>query len=230
MVNAEKIAIKVTLEIVKKHKENKAIQRKAFLKQRQNLQAGEFLLMMDFKANLQLMEIQRQVGCDFYNKPQRTCFGAYIYFLGPEKKIVKHPYDIFFKCLNHDAHFVGSSLDLIFSDQWFKDHHFKLGIFWMDGGPHFKNLKLANYFQGLKDSKLFFAVEWNFFVENHGKNPCDSRFSLISTWLTVWSLKFQKEIRTTQDLIEAVQSGQACSNECRRPKKNKPMIFSTQLI
>jgi hypothetical protein len=228
-VNAEKIAILAALEIVKKHRNNKDIQRKAFLKQRQSLQAGEFLLVMDFKANLQLMESQRQVGRDFYNKPQRTCFGANIYFLGPEGNIVKHPYDIFSKCLNHDAHFVGSALNLIFSDQWFKDQSFKSGIFWMDGGPHFKNLELSNYFQGLKENK-FSAIEWNFFVENHGKNPCDSRFSSISTWLTSWFLKSQKEIRTTTDIIEAVQAGQMCSNECRGPKKNKPMIFSTQLI
>jgi hypothetical protein len=61
------------------------------------------------------------------------------------------------------------------------DQNFKAGIFWMDGGPHFKNLELFNYFQGWKNRKIFTDVEWNFFVENHGKNPYDSRFSLISS-------------------------------------------------
>jgi hypothetical protein len=104
-----------------------------------------------------------------------------------------------------------------------------MGIFWMDGGPHFKNLELANYFQGLKDRKLFTDVEWNFFVENHGKNPCDSCFSSISSWLISWSSKSKEEIRTTQDVIKAVQAGASLSNE-RRGVKGKHMIFSTQLI
>jgi hypothetical protein len=118
--NKEKVAIKAALQLITKHRENKVAQRKAFLQQRENLKAGEFLLVMDFKANLKLIERQRQEGHDFYNKPQRTCFGANIYYLksdGEKQRIAKHPYDFFSKCLNHDAHFVGSALDHIFSDQ-----------------------------------------------------------------------------------------------------------------
>jgi hypothetical protein len=99
----------------------------------------------------------------------------------------------------------------------------------MDGGPHFKNLELANYFKELKQTRFFSEVEWNFFVENHGKNPCDCRFSSISFWMDAWSSKKDKEIRTTEDLIEAVRYGQTEANKIRL-ERHKPVIFSTQLI
>jgi hypothetical protein len=68
------------------------------------------------------------------------------------------------------------------------------------------NWELSKYFQGLKNDK-FSAGEWNFFVENYGKNPCESLFSLISTWLTSWFLKFKGKSGLLMTLLKLFKQG-----------------------
>lgn len=224
------VGLKSALAVVNTHKQLKKARREEFNQNKASIKKGEFLLVMDFKKNFTLKEKQRQEGKDYYNKPQRTCFGAIVFYYDEATNCIReHPYDIFSVCLTHDATFVRHALDTIFKDQWFKEQQFSKGYFWMDGGPHFKNYEMAHYFWQVAVKDLFKqGTEWNFFVENHGKNPCDSRFSTLSTWVSNWTSQSKNELVSEKDLVKAVQEGQFRSNSVR-PKKELP-IFSTQLI
>jgi hypothetical protein len=221
------LSYQMSLKVVELHRKQKNAQRQSFKKQKKDLEENECLILIDFKSNILLKESQRQQGRDWFNRPQRTCFGAVVFYQ-KNGVLEKHFYDIFSSNLTHDCLFVKTALDSVFKDQWFVDQSFKNAFFWMDGGKHFKNLELGNYFKNLYDDKTFTKLEWNFFIENHGKNDCDGRFATLNGFLNSYTSQEGKSINNTKELIKAVQEGQMKSNLNRLAMKEK-MMFSTQL-
>ena len=49
----------------------------------------------------------------------------------------------------------------------------------MNNGSHFKTYEVANFLFNVS-TQYTFNLEWNFFVEGHGKSICDTHFSKIS--------------------------------------------------
>ena len=56
----------------------------------------------------------------------------------------------------------------------------------MDNGPHFKTYEVARFLFTIP--KVYnYNIEWNFFVEGHGKSICDTHFSKVSLALKEYS-------------------------------------------
>ena len=73
----------------------------------------------------------------------------------------------------------------------------------MDNGPHFKTYELAHFFFHSK-TWYPFEIEWNYFVENHGKSICDTHFSFVSKAIKQWSKEPEHHIASTTTLINAI--------------------------
>jgi hypothetical protein len=81
--------------------------------------------------------------------------------------------------MKHDASFVIRCMNYLFqSDDW-KGLNIENISIWSDGGPHFKNFELVAFEMSLFNT-VAKSVNFNYFVEYHGKCYCDSHFSIIS--------------------------------------------------
>lgn len=193
------------LKLYKDHQELVQHQRKSYKQQISDLLVDEAIIVMDFKENIKLQQSNEQIGKDFFNQPQRTLFGVALIYKDASGDIKKHFYDIFSKCLNHNSFFVMKALENVFNTNSFKEHKFKRIIFWMDNGPgHFKTNEMVYNFREIQD-KLKVQVCWNYFTEYHGKNVCDSRFSIISRFLEDYSSTENGKLFTTLDVVKALQ-------------------------
>jgi hypothetical protein len=178
------------VELFEKHYEAKIRQHSAFKAQVCHLKK-DVIFVLDFKENLKLNVEQVQLGRSFYNQPQRTMFEVIMIFKDENDEIKYFYWDFFSRCLNHNAFFVKEALSKIFKHEQFLKHNFKSIIFWMDNAKHFKNKKLVYYFCEFfeKIFKSRVQISWNFFIEGHGKNLCDTRFSFISRLLNNYTNK-----------------------------------------
>jgi hypothetical protein len=48
-------------------------------------------------------------------------------------------------------------------------------------------------------------ISWNYFIEGHGKNLCDARFSLISRYIKAYITQKNKKIEKTKDIVRAIR-------------------------
>jgi len=205
----EKELLKDLLEnksLYDKHKEIYEKQKTAFKNQVSNISnPKEAVIVMDFKQNLVINEIHNtQLGRDWYKSPQRTVFGMVIYYF-EDGNIKKFLYDIFSEYMSHDSYFVVKAIQKFFKSNFFKTFKFSDLTFWMDNGPHFKTKELFCTFSKLADGDKTQA-EWNFFGEYHGKNPCDPRFSQISSmYKTHVNNQNNFRIQSTAQLVEAIK-------------------------
>jgi len=85
-------------------------------------------------------------------------------------------------------------------------------IVWTDTGTHFRCAELAYYLLAeLKQERV--PVNWNFFVEKHGKNQRDQHFSSITTFIKMESL-IQK-LTCSKDIADAINKRSLMANENR---------------
>jgi hypothetical protein len=64
-------------------------------------------------------------------------------------------------------------------------------------------------------------IKVNFFAEKHGKSYCDGRFGVIKRFIRDYTNKKEKKIKTTQDIVAAIQHMAATS---------KSKVQSAQII
>ena len=77
----------------------------------------------------------------------------------------------------------------------------------MDGGPgHFKTFELSDYFFNLKKNNIFQNVDYNYFIEYHGKSICDSHFSHLSVIINNFE-NGVAAILSTNQLISVLNEG-----------------------
>jgi hypothetical protein len=133
---------------------------------------------MDFKENVKVGGGPRETSHSWWNKIQFTLLDILVI---TSKNF--HFYDFISEDLTHDSVFVKSCLTDLLKKQSFKDKKITKLHIWSDGGPHFHNYHLCDFFISLKNDDIhpFTFVEWNYFVEGHGKSYCDSHFSRVST-------------------------------------------------
>jgi len=91
---------------------------------------------------------------------------------------------------------------------------------WSDAGQHFRCSEFIYYlFKSLKDEKI--QVSYNIFAECHGKSSRDQHFSRISFFIK--EAMFNKKLKSTNDVIAAIESGQIKSNATRCEKQLGPI-------
>jgi len=172
-----------------------------------------------------------QVNKEFYKPPQRSVFEVVLYYNG-KGKIERNYFDVFSNNTAHDSHFVKCALKKVFNHNDFSKHKFSELSLWMDNCPnHFKTKEVFSYFSCL--DIRFKRVRWNYFIEYHGKGPCDTRFSQISTMLHDHNLDSNNfRITSTMELIEAIKLQQHQHNVWRESEKTqnslKSIIFKSQ--
>ena len=190
------------------HNDRVCKQRNLFKEMKDNVQRGEVIIVIDFKENISLNKTRISTNHNFYNKPQRTCFGAVLIYRNNEGKVANHYFDIFSSCLSHQSWFV---LEIIKTkimpkiNQASSQEVNKI-TFWMDNAKHFRSKAM---FGGLvklsQETKII--INWCFFGEYHGKSVCDSRFSVISRSMKEYvnSKKGDRTIETMEDVFKAIK-------------------------
>ena len=143
------------------------------------LSDSQALITIDFKANISLGKGPEEDSHVFFNAPQRTIFGAAVYF---RKSTVTYKvmFTVVSPILNHDSLSVKKMLSMITNHGVFNHFNTQELIFWMDNAPsHFRNFENLATLATL-GSKQNRKVKVNFFGEYHGKSECDRHFGLIS--------------------------------------------------
>ena len=218
--------LKEWILLFKRHQSDQNHQRCQFNEQISKIEPDTAILVMDFKENVKInISHDTQVTSEFYTPPQRSVFDIIMFYADKDGKTQKHCFDIVSDCTKHDSFFAINALGLVFNENDFKSQKFSTLKFWMDNCPNqFKTKEIFASFAKL-DQKTF----WNFFIEYHGKNPCDARFSRISAMLKDHNMDpSNKRITSTKDLIDVIREQQSLHNKWRVECK-KPAIKSTQL-
>jgi len=135
--------------------------------------ATQGVILFDFKENLKCGSCPNETNTDYYEKFSITCFGVLVFHL---KNI--YVFDFLSKDLNHDGFFASHCLMQLFQNPVFKNLNISNLSIWSDGASHFKNLEIAAFYNSVYLN--FKKFEWNFFIPYHGKNYCDSHFSVVS--------------------------------------------------
>ena len=101
--------------------------------------------------------------------------------------------------LTHDAQYVVDCLHTVI-ERWSTQHGIESFLIWTDQGKHFVCEQM--FASLMRDIPITYAVnvQWNRFVEHHGKSAVDAHFSLISRWLKEAETQHDK-ITTTDELI-----------------------------
>lgn len=129
-------------------------------------------------------------------------------------------------CINVDIVYDGSQeavnvircFRFLRQQSFFQEIEKKNYILWSDAGKHFKCAELTYYFlYELAAEKI--NVNLNFFAEKHGKNSRDEHFSHVALYIK--QLNFKKQLSCTKDIVDAINDGQARSNEHRLSRNEK---------
>ncbi len=207
-----------SLEFIQHHKQIANIQREKFRAQRDGLKKGECIVLFDFKENITVGRGPRETNKDFYNKTQRSLFGCAVYYKDKQtlpntvnnKHIsisqTKHQYVHFIsEVLAHDGLFVCDCLTKLLTLSWMKKFH--TIYFWSDCGPHFRSYEVVNHTVFELSKKFKVTTSHHFWGEKHGKNSCDSEFSVLTQWLETITNRIK--ITTTNELIESFRIKEA---------------------
>jgi len=122
------------------HKIRKDQQRAAFHATITGLKEGEAVILMDFKENIKVGGGPRETS-SWWNKIQFTMLDILVITAQGF-----HFYDFISKDLTHDSVFVKSCFEDLLKMQSFKDKKITKLHAWSDGGPHFHNFHLCDFF------------------------------------------------------------------------------------
>lgn len=222
---------------IERHKKRKIEQDDEFEKTIDELDDTSAVLLMDFKENVKIGGSSREVSQVFFRRSQKTIFSILIITKGRKFQF----FDFLSDDLTHDSTFVVAALQNVFSSIEFQQLKLKSLSAWMDGAKHFRNFHLAKYFLSLKGHQ-FDHVDWNYFIEYHGKNYCDGHFALINKIMEdhessakecipdIYSLQnlLQSKLTSYHDaVISEIQSRQESG---KRPLKRKKVETKSMVI
>jgi hypothetical protein len=181
---------------------------KQYKKNIENLEKGECIFVIDFKENVKLGGSSREVQQQFYtNHPVSVfCITAIYkeYDMNQKPKIIREYHNYVSNVLNHDTQYVRECiLELLSTSKFFCNFHTL--YFWMDGGPHhFRTHEMTYTLVSL--SNLEYTVHWNYFVEYHGKNVCDSHFAILSKYLSAYERQSEVPLTSLNDLVSMFET------------------------
>ena len=201
----EATEVKENEEIFQVHRHAKDEQNAAFQRKLDTLEAGEAVIVMDFKENLRINKGPKETGSNFFHSTQVTVLGSVVYVRGNDGKTKKQHINILSYDLSHDSHFVCSALPLILEDmKQLSATQIKNLHFWFDCGPHFRSKELLHKLLVDVPQRYDCDICVNFFVEGHGKSPCDAHFSHISRAVKSYSLR--TDISSIEHVDLAIQN------------------------
>jgi hypothetical protein len=184
------------------HLKARHLQREAFNKEIESLAPGKGLLVIDFKENVALGQSAEETSHCFYNRPQRTLFGAVLaYYNSSTSRVEFRYFDVVSADLTHDAWFVRNALMCLMQSAAFRQLQLQQLSIWSDQGPnHFHNAENMGNLADLCSAQLP-QITMNFFCANHGKSMCDAHFSMVSAAIKQWTLHPAHHLHTTADLV-----------------------------
>lgn len=171
------------------------------------IQEGQAVMVMDFKANISLGKGPEEDSHVFFSAPQRTVFGAVVFFRKNDI-IYKVNFTLISQVLVHDSRTLREMLRRhILCHGVFKHFGAKIINVWMDNAPqHFRNFETMATFADLSE-EFGVKINVNFFAEYHGKSECDRHFGLISR---IYTEKTRygtcKDVHTTEDFLSMYKS------------------------
>jgi hypothetical protein len=192
-------------------------QRKAFNYTRNNLRGDEVMIIFDFKENIKLGKGPVELNHEFYHRQQCSVYGCQvIYYNQIYQKVKTVNVDFFSDILSHDGVFVQDCLQKLLENIY--DLCPGLGRinkinFWSDVGNHFRSQEVAHYLLVEVKKRFNIDVNWDTFVECHGKSTVDSHFGVLSQWMK--DLENHKKIDTVEQLISCLQKKVQHSNRFR---------------
>ncbi len=115
-----------------------------------------------------------------------------------KEKIIREYHNYMSTVLNHDTQYICECLLELLAIPMFSS--FNNLHFWMDVSPHhFHTHEMTHTMISL--SALYDHVSWNYFVEYHGKNICDSHFALLSKFLSAYEQRSVVPLSSLDDLL-----------------------------
>jgi hypothetical protein len=186
----------VQVEVYRAHLEHNRKQRQRFSEECATVSVGQAVVLLDFKENVIIGTGPIEVSHSFYERVQRTVLGYVVYTRDAAGNCVrKHHVNVVSEVLSHDGLFVRDTFAQVLHKHC---PGVRVASVWMDCGPHFRNGEVLSFLLG-DLPKLGLRVSVNFFVEHHGKSPCDTHFSLLSRWLD--NLTLRKPVYSTESLL-----------------------------
>ena len=185
--------------VINNHRNRNDLQRKAFEEGIEKLKEAEGMIVMDFKENIKLGPRPREVSSDYYSNSQRTI----LCMLVITRNHNFNYFDFISEDLTHDASFVINCLNKLFTLDEFKNLNITSLSIWSDGGKHFRNFELIQSYININsciENKLT-ILDFNYFIEYHGKSYCDSHFSTLSNIIKRYTTN-ESRIESTSNLIE----------------------------
>ena len=199
--------VRLNIQNAEEHKQYDEHQKQQFRIQKNELQQGEAIVVIDFKENLHLNIEAEETSYNYYDKPQRAYFSLSLYYKNNSNDLVNKFFDILSKNLTKDTYWVQCALDSIFQSEEWQQFNFSKVFLWMDNGPaHFRTYEFQHYLWNINVSKCFaFTCQWNYFVEGHGKSICDTHFSKISQALKTKGKEQEIVIAGSDDAVKAIK-------------------------
>lgn len=192
------------------HKESAHRQSDTVTRQIANLQRGELLLWLDWKANwtLPLRDVATNDAYWATSRREVSCLGCVAYkgrSSGPAEKvgmvfisdIIDH------SCLAACLHLEDIKRAVSPLSQYTR------AALWFDCGPHYRTADLCSYIANswlAPDSQLNLQISINFFCEKHGKGQCDSLFGMCSSWVRKALMVPGTSLVSSDDLIGALKT------------------------
>ena len=175
-------------------------QRELFHEEENGLKVGHAQLIMDFKENVYVNRGPVEVGQTYYNRSMRSVMGCRLVWRDKEGEMHTEYIDYVSTVLNKDAAYAIDCLNAVVSDHVLPAGMTHLSL-WTDAGSHFRCAEFAHAVLVGVCSHLTGTVEWNMWLEKHGKSPVDAHFSLLSRWLK--EEESHRTITSTQQLVQA---------------------------
>src|SRR5690606_26181882 len=105
------------VELYLKHKKSAEHQQTSLLKQKDNLQDNQAIIIIDFSANIILnKDANIDISREYYDNCQRTLFGVVMYWK-EDGELKQHYFDIFSDYTTKNSYFVAKALDSIFNNE-----------------------------------------------------------------------------------------------------------------
>lgn len=180
---------------------------------KENLIAGEFLVILDFSENYSFV-VQNEVQGWYWNNSQCTIHPFVIYYKDNNNVLQHTSLIIISECLKHNFSAVRLFQQKLMTFLNTKFNAINKILFFSDGaGSQYKNK--YNFYHLCQFQNLYgCSVEWHFFATSHGKGPCDGIGGTLKRLAAKASLQrtFDNQILTANQLYEWAISGQSAMN------------------
>lgn len=176
----------------------------------ENLTAGDFLVIADYKENIKLRCGAEEDPSDFYEQQRRTLFGYVVTTVNAAGRKVTLYVDVLSTCLTHDSLVTSSILEFIEQQGVFKkmlpsgQTMKKVIVFSDNCKAQFRNKTTMAHWVSFQRGNTKIPVQVHFFSEYHGKSRCDSHFALLTTAYKRASQKQGAFVASIDDYIQTM--------------------------